>query len=218
MNKWKESEYFKLDMITAAICLIALFIGACFYNQMPTQLPIHYDSSNQPDNYASKGIVLFLMPVLVMIIHLVVCRVMESDLRQKNTPAVMQYVSRFILPITAIMVEVISIMYVTYDGINVSRITGTFLGILFLLIGNYLPKCKYNHTVGYRIPWTLASESNWNKTHRFAGILMVISSIGIIICAILDLIPVVVTLLIVDVLVPSIYSYALSRKELASNK
>ncbi len=43
------------------------------------------------------------------------------------------------------------------------------LGILFIVLGNYLPKTRQNHTVGIRVPWTLTDEENWNATHRFGG-------------------------------------------------
>jgi len=43
------------------------------------------------------------------------------------------------------------------------------LGVIFLLLGNYLPKCRHNYTVGIRLPWTLADEENWNSTHHLAG-------------------------------------------------
>ena len=43
------------------------------------------------------------------------------------------------------------------------------MGILFLIIGNYMPKVKQNSTLGIKITWTLVNEENWNRTHRFAG-------------------------------------------------
>jgi uncharacterized membrane protein len=43
------------------------------------------------------------------------------------------------------------------------------MGILFIIIGNYLPKIKQNYFVGIKIPWTLTSVDNWDKTHKFGG-------------------------------------------------
>lgn len=36
-------------------------------------------------------------------------------------------------------------------------------------IGNYLPKCRQNYTIGIRVKWAVENEENWNATHRFAG-------------------------------------------------
>ena len=40
-------------------------------------------------------------------------------------------------------------------AINVSRLGMVFVGLIFIVIGNYLPKCRHNYTVGIRLPWTL---------------------------------------------------------------
>ena len=52
---------------------------------------------------------------------------------------------------------------------NPALIVSLLLGFMFIIIGNYLPKCKQNFTLGIKIKWTLENEENWNKTHRFAG-------------------------------------------------
>ena len=56
-----------------------------------------------------------------------------------------------------------------------------FVGILLAVIGNYMPKCRLNYTMGIRTPWTLSSEENWNKTHRLGGKIWVAA--GILIAA-----------------------------------
>ena len=38
-------------------------------------------------------------------------------------------------------------------------------GLLFMIIGNYLPKVKQNNTIGIRVVWTLQDEENWSATH-----------------------------------------------------
>ena len=55
-----------------------------------------------------------------------------------------------------------------------------FFSIIFILIGNYLPKCKRNFTVGIKLPWTLYDDDVWMKTHRLGGFLFVISGILIL--------------------------------------
>ena len=59
------------------------------------------------------------------------------------------------------------------------------IGVLFMIIGNYLPKCKQNYTMGIKLPWTLDDEENWNRTHRFAGFLWVAGGVVIAINAFL---------------------------------
>ena len=48
---------------------------------------------------------------------------------------------------------------------------------MFIVLGNYLGKIRRNYMFGVRTPWTLASELSWNKTHRFAGKLFVVTGL-----------------------------------------
>ena len=85
-----------------------------------------------------------------------------------------------------------------------------------ILLGNYLPKCRQNYTIGIKVPWTLNSERNWNMTHRFAGYLWVITGVVSLIC--LFILPREIFAIIffvglgVMVVVPIVYSFMLYRK------
>ena len=87
------------------------------------------------------------------------------------------------------------------------------MGVLFVLIGNYLPKTKQSYTLGIRLPWTLASEENWNRTHRLGGVLWVLGGLYFIVMSFFPwnlaafLIPI-----LLMALVPTVYSYLLYRR------
>ena len=87
-----------------------------------------------------------------------------------------------------------------------------FIGVLFVIIGNYLPKCKQNYTIGIKIPWTLDNEENWNKTHRFAGFLWVVCGVAIMFTGFFGGVWVFLPISFAMVLAPIIYSYLLHRK------
>ena len=59
-------------------------------------------------------------------------------------------------------------------------------GVMFIGLGNYMPKLKQNYTIGIKVPWTLNSEENWNMTHRMAGKLYVVAGVISIIIALLN--------------------------------
>ena len=89
------------------------------------------------------------------------------------------------------------------------------LGLLFLIIGNYLPKARQNYTIGIKIPWTLANEENWNRTHRLAGYLWMICGILMIFNCLTRFVPAIwlFGILLIMVLVPCIYSFWLHAKK-----
>jgi uncharacterized membrane protein len=64
--------------------------------------------------------------------------------------------------------------------VNTTYVSELFVGMILIVIGNYMPKARQNYTIGIRLPWTLANEENWNRTHRIAGYLWLISGILVV--------------------------------------
>ena len=153
---------------------------------------------------------------------------LRDSIDYKGT-AVGKLFRRFLFP--TVMGMVFSAVFVITDGIFVGRgigsdalaavnltaplfTLGTGLGLMFAAIGNYLPKCRPNRTVGIRISWTLGSEENWIATHRFAGKVWVIGGLIIVLAALLPEVPrIIVTVLAVAALsiLPIAYSYRYHR-------
>lgn len=89
-------------------------------------------------------------------------------------------------------------------------------GLLFMIIGNYLPKVKQNNTIGIRVVWTLQDEENWSATHRFSGKLWVASGVLCMLCGLFGESIAALILYIVSIMAAAIvsilYSYLFIRK------
>ncbi len=107
-----------------------------------------------------------------------------------------------------------AIIYATALGgnVRVEMLVPVLLGVIFIAIGNYMPKCKQNYTIGIKISWTLASEENWNKTHRLAGWVWVGGGIAVMLSGFFNLFWLMMVVTAIMALVPFIYSYILHRK------
>ena len=95
------------------------------------------------------------------------------------------------------------------------------LGLMFAIIGNYLPKCRMNYTIGIKVPWAYSSEENWNATHRFAGRTWVIGGLLVIFAVLLPGdwgMALMVVILMALAIIPMVYSYRFYRKEKAAGK
>lgn len=127
----------------------------------------------------------------------------------------------WIIPILSCLVS--GIMYGLFLGAEFSPVAWMLvgIGILFVIIGNYMPKTKMNATLGIKLPWTYSSEENWNATHRLAGKLWVIGGLLLMLCALLPEAVAFLTLfliLAVMIALPCLYSWRFYRKELAEGK
>jgi uncharacterized membrane protein len=93
-----------------------------------------------------------------------------------------------------------------YD-LAVNVIMPLSFGLMFMVIGNLLPKCKRNYFIGIKVPWALNNDENWNKTHRFAGKVWVAGGAIIAATAVFANYIVFFVLTLVMVIVPTMYSY-----------
>lgn len=101
--------------------------------------------------------------------------------------------------------------------VPVLRILSWLFAAMYLVLGNYMPKCRPNSTVGIRVRWTASSEANWNATHRLAGPCYVVSGLLMVLGSFLPETAAevsFVTLLVVSNAVPLVYSYCFYKKEL----
>ena len=95
-------------------------------------------------------------------------------------------------------------------------------GLLFMIIGNYLPKVKQNNTIGIRVVWTLQDEENWSATHRFSGKLWVASGVLCMLCGLFGESIAALILYIVSIMAAAIvsilYSYLFYKKKMAAGE
>ena len=134
----------------------------------------------------------------------------ENKLADKVSPRLM-WLCRWIIPVLSLIlvpVMLYSAMGVSFD---MGRIVCSILGIMFIIIGNYLPKCRRNGVVGIKIPWTLSSDENWDKTHRLAGFVWIVCGAAAIVGGWTK--PVVaIVALVAMILLPVVYSGILKHK------
>ena len=124
----------------------------------------------------------------------------------------MKRLAFMIIPILSIGISVAIYASALGTEVLMDAIVPLILGFVFVVIGNYLPKCKQNYTIGIKIPWTLNDEENWNKTHRLAGWVWVIGGIITMLFALLRFVLITLIAPLFMALIPVCYSYILYKK------
>lgn len=203
----------KTILITCGVCLLPMIFGVIMYDQLPAQIPIHWNVAGKIDNYASKAVAVFILPLMMAAIQLFCMVMMKFDPKHKNYSEKMQAIVIWIIPVMTLVLESITYAVVFGYDISINTVIPMLIGGLFIILGNYLPKCRQNYTVGIKLPWTLNDEDNWNKTNRLGGYIMVIGGFLITIMGIFGLANIAMFIVIPSFLViPSIYSFLLFRK------
>ena len=204
----------KTVVITSVITMLPMLLGIVLWNKLPDTLPTHWNIAGEVDGRSSKPFAVVFLPLLMLVIHLVCTVATSFDPKNKEVNPKIFTLVLWICPILSVVCMASTYAASLGVDVNVGMIIPLIIGILFLIIGNYLPKCKQNYTIGIKIPWTLNNEDNWNKTHRLAGFVWTISSLVIIVGAFFRETVVFTTFIPIAVMVfvPVIYSYIYYRK------
>ncbi|MGO0882399.1 SdpI family protein [Clostridioides difficile] len=207
----------KQFVLSTLICFIPFIVSVYFYNRLPEQVAIHFDNYGNPDNYAPKVIAAFGVPLLMLCVHLYTWFRIENEPKKIGFSKILQGFSKWGVAILSVILQVMMTMYSIGITLETNFYIGLLSGILILFIGNYIPKCRQNYTLGIKLPWTLNDEENWNKTHHLAGWIWIIGGMLLIINAFIN-IPFYNTFVIVMIVViPFIYSYFIYRNSAKNN-
>lgn len=203
----------KTIIITSLLTLIPMFIGLALWDKLPESIPTHFNINNEPDGYSSKAFAVFGLPLIMLAMQFVCIFATKVDPKGKSINDKVLTLVLYIIPATSLLVCMMSYPVALGKETRVGLTAIIFMGFLFVIIGNYLPKCRQNYTVGIKLPWTLSDSENWNKTHALAGKLWVIGGFVIIATAFMENPVIFFGIIIIMTLVPTVYSYLLFRKK-----
>lgn len=207
----------KIDIsmiITTIICLLPMILSVLVYKQLPEQVAIHFNSVGIPDGFAPRAVAAFGLPLLMAVINLYTHFMLNKDPKKQNASITMQQFAKWLTPILTVVLIPITLFMSMGIAIPINIIAPSAVGVIVIACGNYLPKSKQNYTIGIKLPWTLSSETNWNKTHRLAGYVWIIGGCVILIGSLLriDALPITLIVIILLVAIPFVYSYSLYKK------
>ena len=205
----------KTLILASIVTILPMLIGIICWDRLPDVMATHFGMNNEANGFSSKAFAVFGLPLVLLAILWLGALVTAHDPKKQNISPRMFSLVLWIVPIVSLVVA--AMMYPANLGcqLDVSFFSELFLGLLFIIIGNYMPKVRQNNTLGIKIPWTLANEENWNRTHRLAGYLWMICGILILILGLTRLLPAgwLIGLVLIMVLVPCLYSWWLHAKK-----
>ena len=207
---WKNHK--RTIIFTTILCLLPIVAGLLLWDKLPEQLAIHFNAANEPDNFAPKAVAVVGMPVFIAAIHLVCLFITANDPKKQNITGVMKTLMLWICPFISWLCAGMTIGYALESVRNIGTVVCVFLGILFMVIGNYLPKCLPSYTVGIKLPWTLHDEGNWRYTHRIGGFCFTAAGLIVLVSAFFGGIWLMAAALALAVIVPTVASFLYYKK------
>ena len=198
---------------TTLVCLIPFAAGVMVYSRLPETVATHFSFDGEPDGWSSRAFAVFGLPTIMLAMNFILQFALNADPKRQNMSPALLTVVFWTVPVLSVVCSGITLAKALGYNIRIEVVLPVLMGVLFIIIGNYLPKTKQSYTMGIRLPWTLNSEENWNRTHRFAGFLWVLCGLLFLVMSFIGLsIPLFLILMAVMVLIPVAYSYLLYRR------
>ena len=205
-------QHKKMFVFTSAVTLLPIVIGLLLWKQLPDSVATHFGADNQPNGYSSKAFAVFGLPFILLLIHFICVVATNIDPKANNISKKIVRVVLWICPLVSMVVCNMIYVYNLGHQLNTAFIGGLLIGVLYLILGNFIPKIKPNYTIGFRVPWALCDSENWYHTHRFGGKCMVIGGIVLIATSPFQNVWILLVLAIIPCILPVIYSYLYYRK------
>ena len=206
----------KKNWILISLILISFVATIFVYRDLPLEIPRHWNIMGEVDGYWGKRNV-FFTAVLPLAIYVLMMLIPKIDPKKTSYEMHKKAYSVTIFAITLFMVVIhwVSIYAALGNSINVKVLVSGGVGILFLIIGNYMGQIRHNYFFGIRNPWTLANEEVWAKTHRVGRYAFVLLGLIFIVSVFLPG-PITVILIGIGIAIllffSTVYSYLLYRK------
>lgn len=208
----------KSEIIPLLLIIFTIAASFYFYANFPDRVPMHWNFNGQVDGWGSKITGAFVLPIVILVMYIMFLLIPYLDPKKDRYEQFVKVYHLFKDYIIAFMVLVYFITGLAGLGYNmpVGLIIPIGVGILLILIGNYMAKIKMNWFMGIRTPWTLSSEEVWNKTHRMGGKIFILGGILIILSGIAPLswrLPIFILTMILLLFGTIGYSYWVYRQE-----
>ena len=184
--KWKTL------IVTTLVCLLPIVLGIALWQKLPSSVPIHFDINNNPDNFASKEFAVFGMPVLMVFLQFINCVITDINSKKHGERKKFEKVVKWIIPSLTVVLQIITFCYAIGYKVDIRRVVSVIVGIILVVIGNYMPKFDYIKN------YDLSTEKA-KKINRFIGFETVVMGILFLVSIFL---PPVATVVCLILLVP----------------
>jgi uncharacterized membrane protein len=201
------------------ILIAAMFAAAAWaWPQLPDRLPIHWNIEGQVDGWGNKFMGILFMPLVVLGMYLLMLLLPLIDPGKANYQNFQKVYGIIRIVFVAYMAAIFAATLVAAFGytVNMTSVILPLVGVLFIVLGNFLGKIRPNWFVGIRTPWTLSSQLSWDRTHRLAGWMFILMGLLFFPVALIQTTWALIAMLVIDACLIAwmvLYSYLVYRND-----
>lgn len=204
------------DLVSLGLVIAGFALSALAYGRLPDPVPTHWNLHGVVDGWTAKPFGPFVLPLAMLgawIVLRFVPRISPKGFQVEGFRPAFEVMKVTILGVLLVITAAVHLAGMGHP-VSVGRVAQGAVGVLFVVLGNYMGKVTRNFFVGIRTPWTLANEEVWSRTHRFGGRLMVLAGLVCLVAALLDVMSAAILIgaILLAAVVPVAYSYVVYRR------
>jgi len=202
------------DSVSLALIAGSTALTAALFPRLPAQVPTHFDIHGVANDWMPRSIGAWLLPLTAIGLWALLRlgpRLLPREWRIRTQASPTGVVA-------ALVVALMSILHcvVLYAALTTPPSIGTALSLVlggfWIALGVILPRVRRNPWIGVRTPWTLSSDENWARTHRFAGLTFCVGGLVALLCTVTGAAAFSIAVILTSALVPALYSFLLARR------
>ena len=171
----------KTLIYSVVICLLPILIGVYYYSVLPSEIAIHFGVDGKPNSFMSKDIEIIVLPLFCAILQVVIS--LSAD--AKNTPKKGAMLIKSIIPIVSVIGQCALLTYAMNSSFEIREYTVFTIGIIFMVLGNYLPKKEFWGKYSFKL-FGLEKGVNEQKVIRSYSKVLVIGGTAIFFSAMIN--------------------------------
>ena len=171
-----------------ALCVVNVAAHLLVMPSLPAQIPTHWGASGAVNGWGPSWMasVLGALPLVFLAVLYAVPRIDPKGEAYRTSG---KFYQGFVIAFTLLMCAISWMGELTVWGVvpaagTVNLLISGAIGLLFIGMGNYLPRVKQDYTLGIKTPWALADPENWRRTQRFGGACFMVLGVGLIVMGI----------------------------------
>jgi len=204
----------RTNVLSLLFIAILIAVAAYLYPSLPEQIPTHWNIQGEVDDYTPKPWGVIVLPLAAILIFVIMKLIPVVSPKGFRTDQFRDVVNIFTVTLVGFMsgIGLLVLLAATGRNVQMNEMVYAAVGLLFIVLGNYMSKVRKNFFIGIRTPWTLASDEVWSRTHRLGGWIFVLIGFFMFLNAFIPF-PVewVVGAIVLLALIPVVYSFVIYR-------
>ena len=204
----------RTNVLSFIFIAIPIAVTIYLYPSLPEQIPTHWNLAGEVDDYTPKPWGVLILPLAAVFVFLIMKVIPLVSPKGFRTDQFQGVINIFTVTLVGFMsaIALVVLLAATGRDVNVNELVFAGVGLLFIVLGNYLGKVRKNFFIGIRTPWTLASDEVWSRTHRLGGWVFVLIGFFLFLNAFVQFPELwLIGAIVAVALVPVVYSFVIYR-------